>query len=79
MDKKEKDYLNMMCLIHLYADVQEYAYYDLGTEDRERLFERIEERKELAKEINDDVMVRVVNSMFEEIDNHINRKGGEII
>lgn len=79
MDKKERDYLNMMCLIHLYADVQEYAYYDLDEEDKKRLFERIEERKELVKEIDDEVLKKIVNDMLEEIDNHIKRKGGEMI
>ena len=69
----------MMCLIHLYADVQEYAYYDLDESDKERLLERTEERRELSKEIDDEILTKLVNDMFREIDVKIKRKGGEMI
>ena len=39
----------------------------------------MEERKELDKEIDDEVLKKIVNDMLEEIDNHIKRKGGEMI
>ena len=75
-DKDYKEYLNMMCLVHIYADVQEFAYCGMVEEEEIKLRERLADRKELIKEIENEALKRVAESMLEEIDGHMKTSGG---